>query len=77
MGSLYTLLPKGFGEDEILFCAGLCNGAIHRYCAGISTVHFESMKAAFQAAAPDSIICQPETTQHSQYRVPFLCLVYS
>lgn len=60
-------------KEEVMFCTGGCNGPLHRYCAGVSLVHFESMKVASDSAS------QPNPAQ--QYRdrhwVPFLCLVCS
>ena len=34
------------GKDEAVFCEGLCQQWIHRYCAGVSKVHFERLAAS-------------------------------
>ena len=53
-------------KEGVLFCTGKCNAPIHRYCAGVSVLQFEEMKAtSATATAP---------TPGSE-RVPFLCLV--
>ena len=31
------------GKDQALFCEGSCKGWFHRYCAGVSLTHFESL----------------------------------
>ena len=30
-------------EDELLFCEGKCSGWMHRYCAGVSLVHYSEL----------------------------------
>ena len=30
-------------KDQALFCEGLCKGWYHRYCAGVSLVHFQRL----------------------------------
>ena len=31
------------GKEQALHCNGMCKGWIHRYCAGVSIAHFESL----------------------------------
>ena len=37
-------------KEDVLFCTGKCNGPIHRYCAGVSVLQFEEMKATSATA---------------------------
>lgn len=37
------------GKDEALYCEGLCQRWMHRYCAGVSLVHFERLAASTEA----------------------------
>ena len=34
------------GKDQALFCEGVCQRWLHRYCAGVSVPHFESVSAS-------------------------------
>ena len=41
------------GKDQALFCEGLCQGWFHRYCAGVSILHFDALSSSsepFQCA---------------------------
>ena len=51
-------------RDEVLYCKGKCNGPIHRYCAGVSVVHYESLPAT----------ATPQGSETNSV-VSFLCLV--
>ena len=51
-------------KDEVLYCKGKCNGPIHRYCAGVSVVHYESLRAT----------ATPQGSETNSV-VSFLCLV--
>ena len=37
------------GKDEALFCEGVCNGWYHRYCAGVSIVHFQRLSTSTES----------------------------
>ena len=34
------------GKDQALFCEGVCQRWLHRYCAGVSVPHFKSVSAS-------------------------------
>ena len=36
------------GKDQALFCKGNCQQWFHRYCAGVSAVHFETLSSSPQ-----------------------------
>ena len=55
------------GEEDALFCEGTCKQWVHRYCAGVPLIQFQSL-----SASPSPFLCS--FCRQSNYDNEILCV---